>query len=148
MVGSVEPQNPVPLSVIAQLKKDARVRFTGIVQDMPLLYASIDILVLPTYREGFPNTLLEAAAMELPVVATWVDGCKEAVENGITGLLVPPRECQALTVAIQELLLDPTKRKQMGIAGRKRVLEDFRPEAIWEFLYRQYQELLQHGKVK
>ena len=134
MVGSIEPHDPVPSHVLAQLQRDPRIRFTGMVQEMPLLYASIDILVLPTYREGFPNTPLEAAAMELPVVATRVDGCQEAVKDGITGLLVPPRKGQALAAAMQELLLDSEKRKQMGIAGRQRVLKNFRPEFIWELL--------------
>lgn len=146
LVGSVEPQDPVPSEVLAQLRGDARVRFTGKVRDMPPLYAAMDVLVLPTYREGFPNTPLEAAAMEVPVAATRVDGCMDAVLDGITGLLVPPRDAAALGEAIEELLLDSEKRRQMGESGRRRVLSDFRPEMIWESLYREYRGLLNECK--
>jgi len=100
-------------------------------------------LVLPTYREGFPIAPLEAAAMELPVVATNGDGCVDAVVDGVTGLLVPPKDPQALAAAIERLILDPKLRQEMGQAGRRRVLKDFRPEAIWQALYKNYLELLQ-----
>ncbi len=142
MVGPIEPQDPVPLEVLKRLESDPRVRFTGGVGDPFHLYGAMDLLVLPTYREGFPNTPLEAAAMQLPVVATHVDGCSEAIRDGVTGLLVPPRDSQALAAAIERLVLDPELRHRMGQAGRQRVLEDFRPEAIWQALYENYLELL------
>lgn len=142
IVGSAEPQDPVPASVLAQLQGDYRVRFAGYVRNMPPLYAAMDILILPSYREGFPNTPLEAAAMEVPVVATSVDGCVDAVDDGITGLLVPPRNSAALAASIQQLIIHPEKRKMMGKAARLRVLKKFNPEVIWEFLAQEYRSLL------
>jgi glycosyltransferase involved in cell wall biosynthesis len=91
MVGESEPHNPVPYEVMERLKHDPRVIFAGRAKDTAPFYAAMDILVLPTRREGFPNTPLEAAAMKVPVVATNVDGCVEAIKDGVTGLLVPPR---------------------------------------------------------
>ncbi len=146
LVGPVEGHDPVPLMILDSLKNDPRVRFAGSVRETAPFYAAMDIQVLPSHREGFPNTPLEAAAMELPVVATRVDGCVDAVVDGVTGLLVPSRNPQALAAAIERLILDPELRQQMGQVGRRRVLNDFQPELIWESLYREYRELMnRHG---
>lgn len=142
LVGPIESHDPVAPRVIKSLKEDKRVRFVGLVKETAPLYGIMDILVLPSHREGFPNTPLEAAAMELPVVSTLVDGCTEAVGDGVTGLLVPPRNCGALAEAISLLLSDPGMRRQMGINGRRRVIRDFKPEIIWQALYENYVELL------
>jgi glycosyltransferase involved in cell wall biosynthesis len=142
LVGRVEPQDPVPPEVLARLAADPRVRFAGPVQDPAPYYAAMDVLALPSYREGFPNTPLEAAAMRVPVIATTADGGAEAVVHGVTGLLVPPRDAAALGEAIRRLLLDHNLRQRMGAAGRDRVLKDFRPEVIWQALFEIYAELL------
>ena len=81
--------------------------------------------------------------MELPVVATLVPGCVDAVQDGVTGTLVAPRDTAALTAAIRDYLLDPVLRRRHGRAGRERVLREFRPEDIWEELYTEYTRLLQ-----
>ena len=145
LVGPIEGHDPVPPEVLGSLRKDPRVRLVGSVRETPPFYAAMDIMILPSHREGFPNTPLEAAAMELPVVATKVDGCVDAVVDDVTGLLVPPRDPQALATAIERLILDPELRQQMGQAGRQRVLRDFRPEALWQAQYQQYRELLGAG---
>jgi len=142
LIGPLEPQDPIPQILLKQWQDDPRVVFTGRIKDMVPYYAAINVLVLPTYREGFPNTPLEAAAMELPVVATQVDGCVDAVVDGVTGLLVPPGDRAALAQAIAQLLLNPEQRQQMGNMGRQRVLRDFRPEVIWQGLYETYVDLL------
>jgi glycosyltransferase involved in cell wall biosynthesis len=109
---------------------------------MPLFYAAIDIVVLPSYREGFPNVLLEAAAMALPVVATRIPGCVDAVKDGVTATLVPPRDAEALAEAIRMYLSDPTLRRQHGQAGREWVLHNFNQEELWEAMYQEYVHLL------
>jgi glycosyltransferase involved in cell wall biosynthesis len=140
--GAIESQDPVPPQILAQLQADPHVRFCGHVEDPVPLYAIMDLLVLPTYREGFPVSILEAAAMRLPVIATAVDGCTEAVVDGATGLLVPPRDAVELTRAISRLVADPHHRERMGEASRQRVLRDFSPELICQELYDNYIELL------
>ena len=142
LVGSIEPHDPVPSQVLNRLQNDPRVRLPGEVNDIAPFYAAMDLLTLPSYREGFPNTPLEAAAMQLPVVATRINGCQEAVVDGLTGLLVPPRDGPALARAIAQLLQDSDLRAQMGQAGRLRVLAEFDPENIWQALYLKYLELL------
>lgn len=142
MVGPFEPRDPLPPGVEAELRGDPRVHLAGMDWETPRLYAAMDLVVLPTYREGFPNVLLEAAAMERPVVATRVPGCVDAVEEGVTGTLVPPRDAGALAAAIAAYLADPGLGAAHGRAGRARVLRDFRREAIWEALVHEYRGLL------
>lgn len=142
VVGPFEPQDPVPAATESILRTDPRIHLAGEDWNTPPFYAAMDLVVLPTYREGFPNVPLEAAAMELPVVATRIPGCVDAVEDNVTGLLVPDHDAQALAQAIGRYVLDPSLRRQHGEAGRVRALRDFRPEAIWEAMYLVYNDLL------
>ncbi|HZZ83180.1 MAG TPA: glycosyltransferase family 4 protein [Anaeromyxobacteraceae bacterium] len=125
-----------------RLRSDERVHFAGEVRDVARQYASMDVVALPTYREGFPNVALEAAAMGLPIVATRVPGCVDAVEDGITGTLVPAQDAGALASALSRYLADPTIRTRHGEAGRSRALAQFGREAIWEAVRGEYRELL------
>lgn len=146
VVGPFEPENPVPPDVERLLRADPRVHLTGLVNDIPPFYAAIDVLVLPSYREGFGLVAIEAAAMELPVVATRIPGCVDAVQDRVTGTLVPPHDPEAIAEAIRRYLHDPVLRRQHGKAGRERVLRDFRQEPIWEALYQEYEHLLQKNQ--
>lgn len=143
VIGPFEPQDPVSPDIEQLLHTDERVHLRGWVGDVTSLYAAMDLVVLPTYREGFPVVPLEAAAMALPVVATRVPGCIDAVEDGVTGTLVPPRDAEALTSAIQRYLQDKELRRRHGQAGRERALRDFRPEDIWQAMFEQYARLLE-----
>lgn len=142
LVGPVEPQDPVAPETLALLHEDDRVTMIDWVDDTSEVYPLFDLVVLPTYREGFPNVPLEAAAMELPVVATRVPGCIDAVEDCVTGTLVPVRDADALATAIAMYIVDPELREKHGRAGRERVLRDFRQEVIWEAMYQEYCRLL------
>jgi glycosyltransferase involved in cell wall biosynthesis len=114
---------------------------------MPEVYSALDLVILPSYREGFPNVPLEAAAMALPVVATDVGGTADAVVDGTTGTLVPPRDAEALERAVRVYLEDAELRRRHGTAGRDRVLREFRQEPLWKTLYRKYLLLLQDKGV-
>lgn len=138
LVGPLEPQDPIPRDVEASLRKDSRVHLIGEEWDTPALYAAMDVLVLPTYREGLPGVLLEAAAMQVPVVATSVTGCVDVVQDGMTGLLVPPHEVTSLTGAIKTYLQDAELRHRHGTAARDWVLREFRQEGIWQAVYQEY----------
>jgi glycosyltransferase involved in cell wall biosynthesis len=98
----------------------------------------MDVLALPTYREGFPNVLLEAAGMKVPVVATQVPGCTDAVQEGVTGMLVPPYDVARLAGAVRTYLQDAELRRRHGAAARDWVLREFRPEGIWQAVYQEY----------
>lgn len=142
LVGDYEPQDPVPDTVRHRFSEDRRVILTGWVAETAPYYALMDILVLPSYREGFPNTPLEASAMRLPVVATQIPGCVDAVTDGLTGTLVPVHNSQALTEAIDRYIRNPDLRQQHGKAGGEQVLGKFRQEIISQALYEHYRLLM------
>ena len=142
LVGPFEPQDPVPVDLAHELRSDSRVHLAGMDWNTAPLYAAMDVLALPTYREGFPNTPLEAAAMELPVVATRIPGCLDAIEEGVTGSLVAVRDARALADALRVYLRDPLLRRTHGQNGRARVLREFQPEMIWRALHAEYLDLL------
>jgi glycosyltransferase involved in cell wall biosynthesis len=101
------------------------VRFLGFRDDVPGLLAASDVLVLPSRREGFPNTLLEGMALGLPVVATCADGIPELVQDGVTGALVAIDDESRFTAEVARLLADPGLRRRRGEAGRERAHRDF-----------------------
>jgi len=143
LVGPHELQDPIPEEIDRMLHSDPRVHLLGEVSNTPPLYAVMDVLALPTYREGFPNVLLEAAGMKVPVVATRVTGCTDAVQDGVTGMLVPPCDPARLAGALRTYLHDGELRHRHGAAARDRVLREFRPEGIWQAIYEEYLELLE-----
>jgi len=116
--------------------------FTGMRQDLPMLYSVMDIFVLPSYREGFPLSVMEASAMQLPCVVTDVRGCREAVTKDESGLIVPLYDVPELTNAILELLRNPEKARRMGEAGRRIAMERFDERRIFEVVQAEYARLL------
>jgi glycosyltransferase involved in cell wall biosynthesis len=97
---------------------------TGHRADVERLYAAMDLFCLPSHREGFPRAAMEAAASGLPVVATNIRGCRQVVDPGVTGALVPVRDAEALADALQTCAAEPT-RHTLGIAGRAKAITDF-----------------------
>jgi glycosyltransferase involved in cell wall biosynthesis len=145
LIGPFEPRDAVPADVRERLHGNPRIHLISEFIDPSPLYAAMDIVVLPTYREGFPNVPLEAAAMRLPVVATLIPGCIDAVQDGVTGSLVPPRNAEALAEAIARYIDEPDLLRQHGAKGRERVLSEFRQEVIWQALYEEYARLLNNA---
>jgi len=106
------------------------------------LYALMDILVLPSHREGLGLVLLEASAMEKPVIGTDIRGCREAVDKNKTGLLVPPKNSKELAKAIVYLISNPEVCEKMGKAGRKKVLEEFDEKLVFDRIKKEYEKLI------
>ncbi len=125
-----------------ELKQTEGVVLAGRPQEVVPYFQMMDILVHPTYREGLPNALLEASAMELPIVSTDIPGCNEVVAHGVTGLLVAPKDVDALEVAIEELLVDAGKRTLFGKAGRVRVSERYEQRKVWDYWKQLYEQSL------
>jgi len=129
-VGYVLPRVPNAWLAVAGegvVPNHPRVRPLGriAVSELGVLYAAADIFVCPTLGDNLPYTVLEAMACECPVVGSRVGGLPEEVQDGVTGVLVPPRDVKALGEALVHLLLDPAKRRAFGAAGRARVLAEF-----------------------
>lgn len=107
------------------LTRPQTVRYLGPRKDIPALLALSDVCVLPSYREGLPRVLVEAAAIEVPMVTTDVPGCRDVVQDNLSGHLVPPKDSKALAYAILDLIGDQAKRKSMGDHGLRYVKEHF-----------------------
>jgi glycosyltransferase involved in cell wall biosynthesis len=112
-------------ALCTSLGLDGAVTFAGFRRDIPDVMASFDILAFPSHAESFGVVLIEAMAMELPVVSTNCDGVLDIVVEEETGLYVPPRNSTELASALLRLIDDPDLRRRLGVAGRKRVLESF-----------------------
>lgn len=127
---------------VARQGLSAAVLFTGFRTDIPKILTAIDLFVLSSHLEGLCTSIMDAMAMGIAVVATRTGGVPEVVEEGVTGLLVPPRDPVALADAILRLLGDPERRRQMGQAGRRRVMERFSAERMVDETEKLYWRIL------
>jgi ribosomal protein S18 acetylase RimI-like enzyme len=127
---------------IARAEREGGVRFVGLRHDVEAFYAAMDIHVLASHREGFPRSPMEASAMGVPVVATDIRGCRQAVDDGITGRLVPVRDAGALAAAIEALVLDSDERERMGRAARAKAIAEFDQRRVIETTLSVYDDLL------
>ena len=119
--GDRDVYGPVLRREVAAAGLDGQFRFLGQTDDVARYLPVMDIFAFPSYREGFPISILEAMSAGLPVVASNIRGCRESVVQGETGILVPPRNAAAFTAAVEMLLDDPDRARAMGLAGRARV---------------------------
>jgi glycosyltransferase involved in cell wall biosynthesis len=145
IAGTPDPGNPASISQeqIDAWKLEGTVDVWGWQNDMPDTLAKTDIFCLPSYREGVPSALLEACASGLPIVTTDVPGCRDVVKNNLNGLLVPPRDSQALANALEKLLVDKDLRGNMGDIGRQYAVEKFSLDKIIKQTLTIYQKALE-----
>jgi glycosyltransferase involved in cell wall biosynthesis len=132
-------------SLARQERVAERVRFLGNVPhaEMPRLMATADVLVATSFAsETFGIALVEAQSCQVPVVASRFGGFAEVVQEGVSGLLVPPQDPKALAAALRELLADPERRQRMGQAGRRWVWENFHWERVAERVLQAYQDVM------
>ncbi len=137
-------------AITSEQLADARGRghivFTGSRDDMERVYPGFDLFVLPSHREGFPRSAMEAAASAVPVIATDIRGCRQVVAHGQTGLLVPLHDPLRLATAIEELALDPALRRRMGVAGRRKAEAEFDDQAVISKTLDAYERVLTSAK--
>lgn len=143
LVGGVDQTAPVSADVLAAIDAHPRVHALGFLSDVRPPLRAADVLVLPSYREGFPNAVLQAGAMALPVIASDINGCNEVIEPGFNGWLVPPRDAPALQMAMLEAMeASASARKEMGQRARERIQQRFEQQQHWERMVEFYQGLL------
>jgi glycosyltransferase involved in cell wall biosynthesis len=143
VVGPNEPDKPdgASTAMIAAAQADGVV-FVGARSDMPECYSAMDLFVTATHREGFPRAAMEASASGLPVVATDIRGCRQVVDDGVTGVLVPVRDAAGLATAIARLAADPEQRARMGAAAAAKAATDFDQQRVIELTLGTYARLL------
>lgn len=147
LAGTPDAGNPaaVPEAKLRQWVEEGVLEWLGHVADMRKLYAAVDIVALPSYyREGLPTALTEAAACGLPLITTDMPGCREVVTDGEDGLLIPPRDADALANAVARLLDSPALARQLGAAARAKALAVFDERIIIRRTLEVYRTLLAH----
>ena len=144
LVGAPDPGNPssIPEGQLREWTASGMVDWRGRMEGMPQVYSGCQVAVLPSYREGLPRNLVEAAASGRPIVATDVPGCRDVVQHGVNGLLVPPHDPGALAEALERLLLDPEARRRMGTQGREMAEKVFSDEVVIRGTLAVYDSLL------
>jgi glycosyltransferase involved in cell wall biosynthesis len=142
VTGDPEPIKAEVMERIRTLGIEKHFTFTGSRQDISELLGLLDIFTLPTFsHEGLPRSILEAMAMSLPVVATDIRGCREAVIDGETGFIVPPQDSEKLAEALGRLLSDADFRQACGKAGRQRVETEYDENLVFDRLEQFYRKL-------
>ncbi|CAJ0888585.1 galacturonosyltransferase [freshwater sediment metagenome] len=143
LAGLPDPGNPasIPENALLRWEVEGLVEWLGHVEDMPKLLANADIVILPSYREGLPKTLIEAAACARPLITADVPGCREVVTHGVNGLLVPVRDAVALARAIAKLQDDPGLMRRLGEAAREKALIQFDERVVIAQTIAIYREL-------
>jgi glycosyltransferase involved in cell wall biosynthesis len=142
VIGPDDPAKPDALERDTVRAAEAEgVRFLGLREDVDRLYGVMDMFVLPSWREGFPRAAMEAAATGLPIVATDVRGCRQVVADGVTGLLVPVRDPDALARAVAELGDDAERRRTMGEAAALRARDEFDERRVVDIVLSTYREV-------
>jgi glycosyltransferase involved in cell wall biosynthesis len=137
-----ESEDLLSTELRARIEGHPRIHMTGFVEDTAPFYRAMDVMVLPTWREGFPNVVLEAAATGIPVVTTFSTGSRDSVVPEVTGLLIPPGHPAAITEAVVNLLRDSERRQHMGRAARDWVLAHYMDERVLGLTAAYYRALL------
>lgn len=142
ILGDFETGDPIPDSERRYIETDPNILFLGFQQNPFPYYKFMDIFVLPSHREGFPNVCLEAALMGLPIITTNATGAIDTVIDGKTGLIYEVGNVKQLEEKIEFLIRNPEIRKKMGIEGKKWITKEFSSERIWNGLDNLYKALL------
>ena len=143
LVGEIDKENPSSVRNDDLMKwiRDPKIHYHGATDNIRKFIEQSDCIILPSYREGMPRVIMEAMAMERPVITTDTAGCRETVDENINGYLVPVRDGVALAGAMNKFIeLDTPSRMKMGKAGRIKVLKEFDDRIIADHLYKALQE--------
>ncbi|PYT96174.1 MAG: glycosyltransferase family 1 protein [Acidobacteria bacterium] len=147
LVGEFEEGDPVPTAIRERIERDPNVTITGFVKDTAPYYQVMDVLALPTQREGFPSVILEAHAAGKAVVAYRATGTVDAIVDGVNGILVPQGDAMELAEALSTLISDRGLVRTMGRNGQERVEREFQPMRIWSALANTYVRMLEEKGI-
>ena len=142
MVGGLEDDlDPLKVGTKKTIKRNKRIIFTGFQKDVRLYFAISDTLVFPSYREGFPNVVMQAGAMNLPSIVTNINGCNEIIKNNINGKIIPVKDAKSL---YKEMIFFIENRKdiqEMKNKARNIIVDNYQSEVVWKSLLNEYQSL-------
>lgn len=142
LVGDFEEKlDPVLPKTKRMFLEDSRVTFVGWQQDIRPYLAASDVFVFPSYREGFPNVVLQAGAMNLPSIVTDINGSSEIIRDGVNGVIIPPRNTEVLWRAMRNMLTDEAARQKMAANARNLIGSRYDRMFLWQELRKTYKSL-------
>jgi len=142
LVGTFESElDPLHKETLEEIEANNNIISVGWQTDVRPYFAVSDALVFPSYREGFPNVVMQAGAMSLPSIVTDINGCNEIITNNINGIIIPPKNEDKLYTAILEMIENSEKREQMASKSRDVICKSYKREVIWEALLQEYKDL-------
>jgi len=142
LVGPFEQDlDPISVDKIQEIENNPKIITTGYEVDVRPYFAIADILTFPSYREGFPNVVLQAGAMSLPAIVSDINGCNEIIQHEQNGLVIPVKSEEALETAMSKLNTDAALRKQLTLNARKIIKSNYERKYFWQILLKEYKEL-------
>jgi len=149
LVGPFETElDPLLPQTIADIKSNPNIISVGFQEDVRPYFAISDCLVFPSYREGFPNVVMQAGAMELPAIVTDINGCNEIIEDGKNGLIIPPKNVDALRAAMEKIVMDQTLYSQLKQNARPMITSRYEQRVVWNAILEEYNRLLKEKGFK
>ncbi|BAX82630.1 glycosyltransferase family 4 protein [Labilibaculum antarcticum] len=147
LVGDYEADlDPISSETLKTIQDHASILEMGWQEDVRPFFAVSDVLAFPSYREGFPNVVMQAGAMELPSIVTDINGCNEIIEDDHNGIIIPPKDIDALYKAMEELLVNQEKRKRLLSNARKMITDRYERKFVWKMLLKEYDNILYNSK--
>lgn len=149
LVGSYETElDPLEEETLDVIESNLNIISVGYQQDVRPYFALADALAFPSYREGFPNVVMQAGAMGLPSIVSDINGCNEIVEEGVNGLIVPAKDAKALQEAMIKLRNDKTLYTKLQSNAREMIVSRYEQEVVWEALLGEYERLISEYEEK
>lgn len=148
LVGVAEPTlDPLSPEVLAEITHNPHIISVGFQKDVRPYLALAQCLVFPSYREGFPNVVMQAGAMELPSIVSDINGCNEIIYNGKNGIIIPSKDTQALYQAMQELSTNHHYYQELQTHSRPMIINRYQQQYVWQALLKEYHTLVRQHHV-
>ena len=148
LVGPFESHlDPLDAETMKQIKQHACIKWIDFQDDVRPYLAITDVFVFPSYREGFPNVVMQAGAMNLPCIVTDINGCNEIIEQGKNGLIIPAQDKVNLKKAIERLVYDKALRKNLQSNAREMIVTRYEQKLVWNLILQEYKEMLKAHNV-
>ncbi|UZH55503.1 glycosyltransferase family 4 protein [Salinimicrobium tongyeongense] len=143
LVGPFESEfDPLEPKTLQEIQDNPNILSVGFQADVRPYFAISNVLVFPSYREGFPNVVMQAGAMGLPAIVTNINGCNEIIINEINGLIIPPKNIAKLEEAMRRVLFDEDLRNELRSEARLKIINRYKQEMVWEAIRQEYQKLI------
>lgn len=147
LIGPFEAGDALPFDTREEIENNHRIIITGFISDIRPYLTISDVFVFPSYREGFPNVVMQAGAMELPCIVTNINGSNEIIKDGENGIIIPSKNEEALYKAMSDLIHNHELREKLSANSREMIRSRYEQKVIWEALLERYNEYLCEKKI-